>query len=616
MTLAADPTSDAASGGALVLSWTEPARLPLVVGVAGHRLLNSEDHPVLEQEVRSFLRSLWPGDQRDAYTPYLLTSLAEGADRLVADVALQEGWRLVCPLPLLPTEFEQDFPSSISHFRTLLAQTSHWYTVPGEATTRPAVYAQAATFIAAHAQVMLVLWDGSPFTPGKEGGTAHTVALRSEDAYPHPDLLSSDECVGPTYRIHVPGEPGISRLPATWLPLTGRDPQQEVYGPQGLLKELREFNKQARDDLNHHQDKLRREVEALGSVPASEQEVVKLFAFAAVASGNNQRSKFNWLLTALGIAMLGGVAKESLGLFGPVLAGRGRIAAVVALAVATLIISAVTGWRRHERHIGHRALAETLRVGLALRLSGRLESPTRLVPAHLQGSQSRLSDLVAGLWSILPPPQLQPAHAWDVWIQGQLGYLRSKLEKGERSLALQQRFTHIPFGVAVVFSVIGAIVGLSGSTALPLIGLLTLVAVFALTLHWVFNRQLVDDRLITVRYVVLVAATLIILGLATAVKPGASLSSEVVIAFCAAVVTVGMLVIGSASYYAQKRSLEEDHFRYLALHALYERVTTMGAKLSPSQRLSLVSELAREAMIELVTWCNTLQSRRPEVPKG
>src|SRR5437773_400418 len=60
--------------------------LPLVIGITGHRDLRGEDRAALEQQVRGIfmdLRNRYPA------TPlYLLSPLAEGADRLVARVAL------------------------------------------------------------------------------------------------------------------------------------------------------------------------------------------------------------------------------------------------------------------------------------------------------------------------------------------------------------------------------------------------------------------------------------------------------------------------------------------------------------------------------------------------
>ena len=56
------------------------------------------------------------------FTLRLLSPLAEGSDRLVADEALKAGYRLYAPLPFAQTEYEKDFPDTRDDFRALLAK--------------------------------------------------------------------------------------------------------------------------------------------------------------------------------------------------------------------------------------------------------------------------------------------------------------------------------------------------------------------------------------------------------------------------------------------------------------------------------------------------------------
>src|SRR5258708_13261016 len=84
-------------------------RAPLVIGVTGHRDLLAEDLEPLENKVRESLRSL---QTQYPSTPIILLSpLAEGADRLAARVALEIGARLIVPLPMARSAYEQDFKS-------------------------------------------------------------------------------------------------------------------------------------------------------------------------------------------------------------------------------------------------------------------------------------------------------------------------------------------------------------------------------------------------------------------------------------------------------------------------------------------------------------------------
>jgi hypothetical protein len=157
-------------------------KTPLVFGVSGHR----DPLPAAVPELRAQLQFVF-SRFRAAYpdTPFeLLSPLAEGADRLVADVALSCRVKLRVPLPLAQQEYEQDFPSpaSLEEFRRMLAAAESCWEVPrasdssesggadGGAPSRAERYAAMGDFIARRSDVLLLLWDGRE--NNKKGGTA------------------------------------------------------------------------------------------------------------------------------------------------------------------------------------------------------------------------------------------------------------------------------------------------------------------------------------------------------------------------------------------------------------------------------------------------------------
>ena len=79
--------------------------LPFVIALGGHRDLRAEDVPGLEARVTDILTGL---ASRYPHTPLLLlSSLAEGADRLGARVAFRLGIGVVAVLPLPRDEYER-----------------------------------------------------------------------------------------------------------------------------------------------------------------------------------------------------------------------------------------------------------------------------------------------------------------------------------------------------------------------------------------------------------------------------------------------------------------------------------------------------------------------------
>jgi hypothetical protein len=156
---------------------------PLVIGVTGHRNI-AEQERALARLVRAEclrLRRAHPGRSFVVLSP-----LAEGADRLVARIAMQIlDARLVVPLPLPldhPDGYLKDFASSIPAFRRLLAKADEVFAGPARVldkrwhaygTARDRQYAWAGAYVAERADVLFALWDGKP-SRGL-GGTAQVV---------------------------------------------------------------------------------------------------------------------------------------------------------------------------------------------------------------------------------------------------------------------------------------------------------------------------------------------------------------------------------------------------------------------------------------------------------
>lgn len=185
---------------------------PLVIGVTGHRDLRPEDEDRLGQQVRAVLHGL-----RAKYpsTPLVLLSpLAEGADRLVARIALEPdlGARLVVPLPMAQRLYEEDFhsPESLAEFRELLQRAQYCFEMriadekevasPGMARNRQ--YEQVGKYIAHESQILLALWDGT--ASEKVGGTAEIVEFQLRGIPGGSDCNLQPPELFPVYHIVTP----------------------------------------------------------------------------------------------------------------------------------------------------------------------------------------------------------------------------------------------------------------------------------------------------------------------------------------------------------------------------------------------------------------------------
>ena len=104
--------------------------IPLVVAVTGHRDLVPSETPGIRDRVRRLFENLqqsYPHRSLHAMSP-----LAEGADQLVAEVALELGIELTVALPMPKHLYLQDFdtPESRARFESLCDRAIDVFVLP------------------------------------------------------------------------------------------------------------------------------------------------------------------------------------------------------------------------------------------------------------------------------------------------------------------------------------------------------------------------------------------------------------------------------------------------------------------------------------------------------
>ncbi|WP_376694688.1 hypothetical protein [Wenzhouxiangella sp. EGI_FJ10305] len=151
-------------------------KVPLSLGVTGHRDLVEEEIPAIRRRLRELFDLL---EARYPDTPLrLVTPLAEGGDRIAAEVARERDIELLVPLPLPVDVYEEDFSDHDSRkaFRELLAgaMVVEMRAARGNAERkRDQAYAKAGIYSSDHCQILIAIWDGKPAR--HSGGTAEVV---------------------------------------------------------------------------------------------------------------------------------------------------------------------------------------------------------------------------------------------------------------------------------------------------------------------------------------------------------------------------------------------------------------------------------------------------------
>jgi hypothetical protein len=145
----------------------------MVVGVTGHRVLAE-----LDKINEGIILSLdYVAERFPKQRLIILSSLAEGADRLVAYLGLaRPNSRLIALLPLSKDDYLIDFksPESREEFLSLLAKAEKVIEMPS-VSSRDEAYEAAGVYLLNHSDVLIAVWDGKN-SQGR-GGTAEIVEL-------------------------------------------------------------------------------------------------------------------------------------------------------------------------------------------------------------------------------------------------------------------------------------------------------------------------------------------------------------------------------------------------------------------------------------------------------
>lgn len=167
------------------------------IGVVGHRhdrLINADLGElksilnIILKDIKNEFLSLHmsKGHLLKSCAPALIaiSPLAEGADRLFAEQALDLEFELCCVMPFTQTEFENDFSpdnalehDSLSRFHDLLKRAEKIakltrIELEGKRENEATAYGAAGDFIIHQSNVLIAVWDGE--YKGLAGGTEET----------------------------------------------------------------------------------------------------------------------------------------------------------------------------------------------------------------------------------------------------------------------------------------------------------------------------------------------------------------------------------------------------------------------------------------------------------
>jgi hypothetical protein len=152
----------------------------LRTGVSGHRVppkLPEESEAPLRAHIDRILAAIAATARKTipASALVIVSSLAEGSDRIVAAAGLAAGFALQAVLPFNRAEYARDFDTQASRreYEQLLDRACDVFELDGAANERPRAYEAAGLFMLANIDVLIAIWDGE--IAAGIGGTAQIV---------------------------------------------------------------------------------------------------------------------------------------------------------------------------------------------------------------------------------------------------------------------------------------------------------------------------------------------------------------------------------------------------------------------------------------------------------
>lgn len=550
------------------------SHLPLVIGVTGHRDLRRADFPVYQQRVRELfetLRRQYPG------TPLrVISALAEGADRLVAEVALASGCELIAALPLEPGEYEHDFPDSIAEFRALLsripsqqvfaiplAEGSTGHSVRESAADRVRQYAQVGDFIALHSHLLVALWDGE--ASATDAGTAGVVRMKLEGSHTFRetgDGALDTQDSGPVYQIKAQRDGAAASATGEAVWLYPEEAGEETF--RTVCGRIERFNADAaRTRIASSAAQVADELLAGVNDPQPEERMLAAaFGEADRLAAYYQRITHRVLRFTLLLAASLTLTFEVYAEVMPV-----RALPILYLAIFASITLMYLWQRRTDaqgRYLDYRAVAEGLRVQFYWRLAGLPDSASTNYLRKQLDELRWIREALRGCATLPPRAQPRMERVFEDWIKGQTRYFRART-------AHQEHLMHRIEWASGAFLATGLI------AALALVVLWPALERHAGVHHWI---------------VLVMGFTPIAAALAEA--------------------------------FAEKSALRAQANQYARFATIFQHAETVmtrlqsrapGAERSAAER-AVVRQLGREALMESGDWVLLLRERPLVLPKG
>jgi hypothetical protein len=440
-------------------------RIHLVIGITGHRDIPQEDVDKLKEKIREIFREL---KGKYPNTPLLLlTPLAEGADRIAAKAAIEEGIDYVVVLPFPEEEYVKDLPESKKEYYDLRDKEKHRNLkgifslankINNEATQygpeRNKLYENVGAYIVRHSQILIGLWNGKE---GKKGGTSEIIKFKlkglPDEYHPHMDKLDKPDN-GPVYIIYTRRKSDNNTNSTGDLKIEVKYPENIDYdyftGKNDIFKKFETFNIESEKLKKTEIEQSRKDLADEAS--NKEKFVSYIYAKADVLANKYKKRWKNYntliiflgLLTSLIFVFYFMINSDYLLLI------YGILFILFSIFFKFLNIF----HKYHQKYIEYRVLAEGLRVLFFMRLAGLHEYPEDyyLKKHRINFRWGREIIRSANIFDPQPEPDFQTIIKY--WIEVEHNYYKKRAEENQRKFRIYNGISKAFFILSIFLIVV------------------------------------------------------------------------------------------------------------------------------------------------------------------
>jgi len=440
-------------------------RIHLILGITGHIDIPEEDVDKLKEKIKEIFNEL---KGKYPHTPLLLlTSLAEGADRIAAKAAIEEGIDYVVVLPFPEEEYVKDFPESKDEYYDLTDKEKHKnlkgiFSLKDKiddgakkyGPERDKLYENVGAYIARHSQVLIALWDGKE---GKRGGTSEVIKFKlkglPDEYHPHGDKLDKPD-TGPVYIVYTRRKGSDSHIFTSDPEVETRYPEDSdsnfFTGKNDIFKRFDKFNAESEKLKKEEIEESRKDLADRAS--DKEKFVSYIFAKADVLA---KRYKKAWQISNMFLIALGLLTTLIFVIY--FLINNNYLLLIYGIlftlfAIFFKFLNVFRGY--HQKYVDYRVLAEGLRILFFMRMAGLHEYPEDyyLKKHRINFRWGRDIMRSANIFDPQPDPDFSTIEKY--WINTELDFYRTKVSENNRKLRIYKNLSLAFFSSSILMILI------------------------------------------------------------------------------------------------------------------------------------------------------------------